>query len=69
MAVDGVYEAIEAIRDTGVAVLLIEQNASRSLGIADHAYVLSRGRLTYDGPPEPLHDPADLETAYFGAVR
>ena len=69
VAVEGVYEAIDSIRSTGVAVLLIEQNASRSLAIADHAYVLSRGRITYDGPPDDLHDPADLETAYFGAAR
>ena len=69
VAVDTVYEAIGQVRGTGVAVLLIEQNAHRSLSIADHAYVLDRGRVTYDGPPQVLDDTDRLSAAYFGAAH
>jgi branched-chain amino acid transport system ATP-binding protein len=69
VAVDTVYEAIRSVRDTGTSVLLIEQNAHRSLAVADHAYVLDRGRVTYDGPPHVLDDAERLSKAYFGAAR
>ena len=67
-AVDTVFEAIAAIREAGTSVLLIEQNAHRSLSIADHAYVLDRGRVSYDGPAHELDDPQRLSEAYFGAA-
>ncbi len=69
IAVDTVYEAIAKIRDTGMSVLLIEQNAHRSLSIADYAYVLDRGRITYEGPPHNLDDADRLSEAYFGATH
>jgi branched-chain amino acid transport system ATP-binding protein len=69
VAVDTVYEAISAIRDAGVAVLLIEQNAHRSLAVADHAYVLDRGRITYEGPAHHLDDADRRSEAFFGAGR
>ncbi len=69
VAVDTVFQAIADIRDAGTSVLLIEQNAHRSLAIADHAYVLDRGRITYDGPARELDDPDRLSEAYFGARR
>lgn len=67
VAVDTVYEAISSIREAGVSVLLIEQNAHRSLAVADHAYVLDRGRITYEGPAHHLDDATRLSEAYFGA--
>jgi branched-chain amino acid transport system ATP-binding protein len=67
--VDTVFEAIAGIREAGTSVLLIEQNAHRSLSIADHAYVLDRGRITYDGPAHELDDPELLSEAYFGSAR
>jgi len=69
VAVDSVYEAIAGVRAAGVSVLLIEQNAHRSLAIADHAYVLDRGRVTYEGPAHTLDDPERLSEAYFGAAH
>ena len=69
VAVDTVFEAIAAIRAAGTSVLLIEQNAHRSLTIADHAYVLDRGRIGYEGPAHELDDPERLSEAYFGAAR
>lgn len=69
VAVDTVYDAIANLREAGLSVLLIEQNAHRSLSIADHAYVLDRGRVTYDGPAHDLDDIERLSEAYFGAAH
>ena len=68
VAVEAVFEAIRSVRSSGVSVLLIEQNAHRSLGVADYAYVLDRGRVTFEGAPSVLDDPKRLEEAYFGAA-
>jgi branched-chain amino acid transport system ATP-binding protein len=66
VAIDSLYEAIVRVREEGAAVLLIEQNVRRGLAVADRAYVLDRGRISYDGDPEPLLDEERLEQAYFG---
>ena len=66
--IDQIYEAIDEIRSWGISIVLIEQNAYRALGIADRAYVLERGTVSYVGPPEPLEDPKTLRAAYFGGV-
>lgn len=66
VAIDALYEALEKVRARGVAIVLIEQNVHRSLNMADRVYVLDRGQITYDGPPEPLRDPAVLDRFYFG---
>ncbi|QNA76301.1 ATP-binding cassette domain-containing protein [Streptomyces sp. So13.3] len=66
VAIDALYLALKAIRDRGVTVVLIEQNVHRCLAVADHVYVLERGRVSYSGPPQPLNDPALLDGFYFG---
>jgi branched-chain amino acid transport system ATP-binding protein len=66
--IDEIYQAIEQIRGWQIGVILIEQNAYRALAIADRAYVLERGDVTYVGSPEPLEDPETLRAAYFGGV-
>jgi len=49
--VDSVYEALVAIRATGCAVLVVEQQVDRALAIADHAVLLARGLVAWSGPP------------------
>jgi ABC-type branched-subunit amino acid transport system ATPase component len=66
VAIDSLYEALTEINAQGVAILLVEQNVKRALGICDHAVVLSRGRASYRGGPAGLLDDADLDAAYFG---
>ncbi len=68
VAIDALYEAISAINARGVAVLLVEQSVRRSLAVADQAYVLERGQVSYAGPPGPLLDEAVLHAAYFGTA-
>ena len=47
--VDQVLAAIRALKDDGLTILLVEQNARAALAIADRAYVLETGRVTLDG--------------------
>lgn len=64
--VDDVFAVVAEIRAAGTAVLLVEQNARRALGVADHGYVLAGGEVVRDGPAsELLADPA-VARAYLG---
>ena len=57
---------IRKIAVDGIGVLLIEQFTQLALGLADHAYVMSRGEVSYDGAPDKLiSDPGILHRAYF----
>jgi branched-chain amino acid transport system ATP-binding protein len=64
--VDVIFETIEKIRDQGVTVLLVEQNALAALRIADYAYVLESGHLTLQGPAAELLKDESLTKAYLG---
>ncbi|MBO2462499.1 ABC transporter ATP-binding protein [Actinomadura violacea] len=61
-----VLDAVKAIRDSGVAVLLVEQNAKQALGIADRAYVLESGSAVLHGTGAELAGSADVRKAYLG---
>jgi len=65
-ATDDVYEALRAVSGAGIAIVLVEQNVHRSLALADRAYVLERGRISFSGEPAELLDEARLREAYFG---
>ncbi|MEV0070659.1 ABC transporter ATP-binding protein [Amycolatopsis sp. NPDC050768] len=59
-------EAVQQIRDTGVAVLLVEQNAKQALAIADRAYVLESGSTVLAGTGAELADDSRVRKAYLG---
>jgi branched-chain amino acid transport system ATP-binding protein len=64
--VDKIFEVVRAIHRRGTTVLLVEQNASRALAVADRAYVMDSGEMTMSGPAgELLHDPR-VRAAYLG---
>jgi neutral amino acid transport system ATP-binding protein len=66
---DRLFEQLEAINRGGVAILLVEQNARRSLALSDYGYVLDMGRNRFEGPgTELLHDPK-VEELYLGGAR
>jgi len=65
--VDVIFDTVEKIREQGVTVLLVEQNALAALRIADYAYVLESGRLALQGPAEELLRDESLTKAYLGA--
>jgi len=64
-----IFSIIERLRQTGVTIVLIEQNARAALAVADHGYVLEMGELALDGPAKALaQDPRVIDT-YLGAAR
>jgi branched-chain amino acid transport system ATP-binding protein len=67
LMVDSVFEILQELRTDGVTILLVEQNAARTVEIADHTYVMrSGGRIEFHGTAEELAKRADFETAYIG---
>jgi branched-chain amino acid transport system ATP-binding protein len=60
------FEIIRQVHESGVAVLVVEQNANVSLSIADRGYVLSTGRLVLEGKASELLQHEDLRKAYLG---
>jgi branched-chain amino acid transport system ATP-binding protein len=64
--VDKIFEVVETIHKQGVTMLLVEQNASRALSLADRGYVMDSGLVTMSGEAKALlHDPRVRE-AYLG---
>ena len=63
--VDVVFDALAAIRERGLAVLLVEQRAQRTVAIADRSHVLANGELRLTLGPESAEDTDTLVAAYF----
>jgi branched-chain amino acid transport system ATP-binding protein len=66
IVIDVVFDVLTDLRNEGVTILLVEQNAVRALELADRAYVLRSGRLAFAGKPEEILDRSHLETAFLG---
>jgi branched-chain amino acid transport system ATP-binding protein len=60
------FEIIQQVHESGVAMLVVEQNANVSLSIADRGYVLSTGRLVLEGKAGDLREDEGLRKAYLG---
>jgi branched-chain amino acid transport system ATP-binding protein len=60
------FEIIQQVHQSGVAMLVVEQNANMALSIADRGYVLSTGRLVLEGRARELAEHEDLRKAYLG---
>ena len=60
------FEIIKQVHESGVAMLIVEQNANVSLSIADRGYVLSTGRLVLEGKAADLREDEGLRKAYLG---
>lgn len=64
--VNQIYDLIRQIRDSGITVLLVEQNARKALGICDYAYVLENGKINLSGSGEELLSSDAVRKAYLG---
>ena len=64
--VEEIFNAIAELRHEGVTVLLVEQNASAALEVADYAYVLEGGRIALQGPAATLANDPAVTAAYLG---
>lgn len=64
--VDQIFNLIASLRERGITILLVEQNAERALEIVDRAYLLKTGTLVFSGSPEDLKSKIDVTEVYFG---
>ncbi len=60
------FESLKKLRDTGITVLLVEQNVKMALAVTDYAYVLSEGRIEIEGPSKAVASNPDVQKAYLG---
>ena len=61
-----IFKVISALKEKGVTILLVEQNAWAALRIADRGYVMETGRIVLEGTPHELESNRDIMRAYLG---
>ena len=66
IVVEEVFRQIRKIRDTGVSILIIEQNLMAALSVAQRGYVMEQGRITLTGSSEELRGNQQIKKAYLG---
>jgi branched-chain amino acid transport system ATP-binding protein len=64
--VDEIFDLLSELRKQGMTILLVEQNALRTLELADHSYVLRSGRVALSGSRSELANRSDLASHYLG---
>jgi branched-chain amino acid transport system ATP-binding protein len=64
--VDQIFELISRLHNTGVTMLLVEQNVHRTLDIIDRAYLLQTGRVQVAGTAADIRDRVDIKSIYLG---
>jgi branched-chain amino acid transport system ATP-binding protein len=64
-----VFEVVNTLRQTGVTILLVEQNARAALEVADYGYVLEMGEISLHGPARELAADARVIDSYLGAAQ
>ena len=70
LMVDRVFEILKELHAEGRTILLVEQNAKRTIESADRTYVLrTGGRIQFEGTTEELNAVGDFETAYIGMAK
>lgn len=68
IAIDEVFKSISEINETGVSILLVEQNAKRALSFCDRGYVLDQGKNSYTGTGDDLLDDPKVIDLYLGKL-
>jgi branched-chain amino acid transport system ATP-binding protein len=69
LVVGEIFRTIESLRQTGVTILLVEQNARAALQVADHGYVLEMGEFVLNGEAAALALDSRVIDTYLGAAR
>jgi branched-chain amino acid transport system ATP-binding protein len=63
------FNIVRRLNETGVTVLLVEQNVNQTLAIAHYGYVLSQGKIIVQGDSEMLAKNEEVQSAYFGGAH
>ncbi len=66
LLVEQMFTLIKKINESGLAVILVEQNVIQSLAIANRAYVIAEGTVAMSGPAADLRENSDLKRSYLG---
>jgi branched-chain amino acid transport system ATP-binding protein len=64
--IQGVWEAIGKLKEQGLSILLVEQNAALALKLVDYVHVISKGRVVYSSRPQELWANQDVKSNYLG---
>ena len=64
--IQGVWQAIEKLKEQGMSILLVEQNAHLALKLVDYVHVMSKGQVVYSGRPEELRANEQVKSSYLG---
>jgi ABC-type lipopolysaccharide export system ATPase subunit len=64
--VDEVVEVLSELQSRDISMLITEQNTEKTLPLADRAYIISSGKLVFDGDPDELAADKDLQKRYLG---
>jgi branched-chain amino acid transport system ATP-binding protein len=66
IVIQGVWEAIRKLRQEGLSILLVEQNASLAVQLVDFVHVLEKGRVVYSAEPQELWSDNEVKSSYLG---
>lgn len=69
VVVRDVFDHIEQIKKEGITIILVEQNAQKSLTISDSAYVIENGKVVMNGTGREMLENPQIAEAYLGASR
>ena len=64
--IQGVWEAIGKLKQEGLSILLVEQNAALALKLVDYVHVMSKGRVVYSASPQELWANEEIKSSYLG---
>ena len=67
--VDQIFALIKTLHESGVTILLVEQNVERTLALVDRAYLLNIGTIQTSGSAEQLRNRVDIEGVYLGDLQ
>lgn len=66
LIVDQIFDIIRGLRDEGLSILLVEQNAAKALKVADYFYLLDQGKVVFGGTPDEVEGDDVIRRAYLG---
>ena len=60
------WEAIGKLKEEGLSILLVEQNATLALKLVDYVHVMSKGQVVYSAQPDELRANEEIKSSYLG---
>ncbi len=66
IVIQGVWEAVEKLKEEGLSILLVEQNASLAIKLVDYVHVMSKGQVVYSADPQMLWANEEIKSSYLG---